>query len=266
MTYHFFDYKYNIEGYNGQHYGSAYQTFYLIATVVIAFALAFLLRKVKKETVKKSVGIIGIALTALYIIKTIWESHYDVATDRGFNTSLLPFDTCSIIMWAALIYGFCDGFFADWAKKWIVSLGFAGGFANALFLQGLRYYPFFTFGAFYSMIWHAAMIFLAWWLLLSGDVRPKFSDTLRACGFHAVFSVLPIAINFSVSHMNWMLYDDAGGVPIIEELCKPYANTPIATVIMALAYVLITFLLFCVYIFISFISKKVKTLFCKTAN
>lgn len=151
MTYRFFDYKYNIVGYHGEHFGSACQTVYLVGTVILAMLLAILLRRVKKETVRRAVGWIGVFMTVLYVVKTLWESHFDVATGRGFNDYLLPFDTCSILMWAAMIAGFCKGWFSDWAQKWLVTLGFVGGFANALFLQALKYYPFFTFGALYSI-------------------------------------------------------------------------------------------------------------------
>lgn len=248
MNYSFFDYKYNIIGYNGEHFGSEYQTIYLISAVVLSFFLALIFRNVKKEKVDRALAFIGVGLTLLYIIKTLWESHFDVATGRGFNTYLLPFDTCSIAMWACLIGGFGKGWFADWAKKWAVTVGFAGGFANALFLNGLKYYPFFTFGAFYSMIWHAVMIFVAWWLLMSGDVKMKWTDIFRAFGFHVIFSALPIAINYCISHMNWMLYDDAGGVPLVEKICEPYANTWVATLIMLLSYLFAIALLTSLYI------------------
>jgi len=246
MNYNFFDYKYNIEGYHGQHFGSIYQTIFLVGCLLICFILAFTLRKVKKETIDKALGYIGVFMTILYIVKTIWESHYDVQRD-GFNTYLLPFDTCSILMWATLIAGFCKGYFADWAKKWLCTLGFVGGFANALFLNALKYYPFFSFGAFYSMLWHGMMIFLAWWLLFSGNVKITLMDIPRSFGFHAVFSVVPILINHYVSQMNWMLYGDAGGIPFIEDIVKPYANTWTGTFMVLLTYLAVDAFLVVVY-------------------
>jgi len=258
MNYSFFDYKYFIEGYHGEHYGSTYQTVYLIATIAFSLLLSVLLRKTKKETVKSTVGIIGIVVTVLYIAKTLWESHYDVATGRGFNTYLLPFDTCSIVMWAAIIGGFGKGWFADWARKWLCTLGFVGGFSTAMYLYAFKYYPFFTFGAFYSMLWHAAMVFIAWWLLISGTVHMEWSDILRAFGFHAVFSVLPIAINLCVSHMNWMFYDNADDLPLVNVLSAPYTNTWKAAVIMLLAYLAITAAFVALYRLIYLLGRIVK--------
>lgn len=258
VEYRFFDYKYNIVGYEGQHYGSVYQTIYLIVAVALALGLAILLRNVKKEKVRRAVGWIGVGIIALYLFKTLWESHYDVATGRGFNTYLLPFDTCSIYMWAAVIFGFAKEKVAKWAGSWLCTLGFVGGFANMLFLQGLKYYPFFTFGAFYSMVWHAVMVFTAWWLLVSGAVPVEWKIIPRACGTHAVFSVIPLAINFGVSHMNWMLYDTAGGVPFVEGLCEPYKETWKATLIMAAAYLCITVALVIVYRLIALVVDLIR--------
>lgn len=102
------------------------------------------------------------------------------------------------------------------------------------------------------------MIFLAWWLLISGTVKPKIGGIFRAYGFHLIFSVLPIAINHGVSHMNWMLYDTAGGVPLIESLCEPYENTWTATLIMAAAYFGITVVLTLVYMLLSALCTAAK--------
>ena len=43
--YNFFDYKYNIPGYNGQDYGSFPQYLYLIISVILLIVLLILLRK-----------------------------------------------------------------------------------------------------------------------------------------------------------------------------------------------------------------------------
>ena len=99
-----------------------------------------------------------------YIIKTTWESIYDIRLFVSFNTGLLPFDSCSIIMYAGLISSFSKGRIKKYADSWLATGGILGGFATMIFLNAFKYYPFFSFGAFYSMLWHFLMVFLGLFL------------------------------------------------------------------------------------------------------
>ena len=108
-NYGFFDYKYNIAGYNGQDFGGFPQYFYLFSSIVLIIILLVILRKSSKERVLKIIRIISIFLIIFYVIKTTWESIYDIKYTGSFNYGLLPFDTCSIIMLAGIIAGFFKG-------------------------------------------------------------------------------------------------------------------------------------------------------------
>ena len=157
--YGFFDYKYNIPGYDGQDFDSPARLIYIIASFVLITLFLILFRKTKKEQVTLMMRIIGIFMVSIYLIKTTWESYYDITTGRGFNLGLLPFDTCSLIMPTMIVAGFAKGKAQKAASAWIATGGIAGGISNLLFLQALKYYPFFTFAAFYSMLWHFLMVF-----------------------------------------------------------------------------------------------------------
>ena len=165
-NYNFFDYKYNIAGYTGQDYGSVAQYIYLGISVVLLVALLVLLRKSSKERVMKIIKGTSIFMIVLYIAKTTWESIYDIKLSGSFNTGLLPLDTCSIIMYAGLLAGFCKGKIGKAASSWLATGGVVGGIATMLYLNAFKYYPFFSFGAFYSMIWHFLMVFLGLLLIM----------------------------------------------------------------------------------------------------
>ena len=88
-NYNFFDYKYNIIGYTGQDYGGSAQYVYLIVSIILMTILLISLRKLSKEKVNKIIKIVSIFLIIIYIVKTTWESIYDIKLSGSFNTGLL---------------------------------------------------------------------------------------------------------------------------------------------------------------------------------
>lgn len=217
--YSFFDYKGDIVGYAGQDYDGIGRYVYLIASVVLLFGLLFLLRKAKRETIRNYLKVLGIFMIAIYIAKTAWESYFDITKgpDRAFNIGLLPFDTCSIIMLAAPLAGFAKGKAEKAGAAWLATGSIVGGISNLLFLQALHYYPFWTFGAFYSMIWHFLMVFTGLWLLVTNYVEINFKTVLYAFVLHMMFSAIVIPVDYALN-LDFMLYLRAGGAPLVELL------------------------------------------------
>ena len=211
-NYNFFDYKSNIEGYTGQHFGSIYQYIYLGISIVLLVALLILLRKSSKEKVLKIIRIVSIFMIIFYIGKTTWESIYDIERFKEFNYNLLPFDTCSIIMLAGILSGFGKGKLKDLSTCWLATGCIVGGIANMLFLNAFKFYPFFSFGAFYSMIWHFLMVFIGLLLIVTRYVDMKYKDILKGYLFHLLISIVVIPMNF-IFNFDFMLYKDLGGVP-----------------------------------------------------
>lgn len=215
-SYGFFDYKYNIEGYSGQDYDGAGRWVYLIFSVVSILVLLFLFRKAKKTQIERYIKIVGIFMPLLEISKVTWESVWDIRTGRGFNwEGLLPIYVCSMFIYCMLIAAFSCGKLREWCLSWVCTLGFVGGMSNLLFIRGLKWYPFFTFGAFYSMFFHYIMVFTALFLIGTGYCRFVWRDIFRAFAVHAAFSALVIPLDY-VFHWDYMQYYDAGGVPLIE--------------------------------------------------
>lgn len=213
--YGYFDYKGNITGYTGQDYGGFAQYLYLAISLVALIGLLIALRKVPKEKVMKLIGFLGIFLTVFYIGKTAWESYYDVKVTGEFNTGLLPFDTCSLIMPAGIMAGFGKGKIQRIAESWIATGGIIGGFATMLFLNAFFYYPFLSFGATYSMIWHFLMVFMGLLVLVSSRPPIRFSIVTEAFIFHLIASVIVIPVDF-VYDFDFMLYRYLGHVPFFE--------------------------------------------------
>ena len=215
--YGFFDYKYNIPGYAGQDYQGMGRYLYMGVSLALLLGLSlfFAFRKPEKEKIVWYLRIAAIAFTASYIIKTTWESYFDIATGRGFNWGLLPLDTCSIVMPACFLAGFGKGKFKEIGEAWLVTGAIVGGLSNLLFLQALKYYPFFTFGAFYSMLWHFFMVFTGLFLWVTRYVKPRWIIIVYAMILHTAVSLIAIPLNYAYD-WDFMLYRYAGGIPLFE--------------------------------------------------
>ncbi len=242
--YDFFDYKGNIEWYNGQDYGGFAQYLYLMISAVLLTVLLVSLRKTSRERVRRIIGYLGIFLVVFYLGKTAWESYYDIRQAGGFNKYLLPFDTCSLIMPAAVLTGFGNGRVQRMAKCWIATGGVVGGFATMLFLNAFKYYPFLSFGATYSMVWHFLMVFMGLLVLVSERPPVRFPLVVLGYLFHLIASAIVIPIDF-IFGFDFMMYRDLGGVPFFEGIAGRMTDAGVGFLNPALMLVLY-FAAFCI--------------------
>ena len=255
-NYNFFEYKYNIIGYTGQDYGGFAQKLYLIISVILMIILLVSLRKSSKEKVLKIIRGISIFLILFYIGKTTWESIYDIKLSGSFNTGLLPFDTCSIPMLAGLIAGFGKGKIKKYAECWLCTGGIVGGFATMLFLNAFKYYPFLSFGAFYSMIWHFLMVFLGLLLIVTNYVDTDFKTVLNGYIFHVIISLIIIPIDF-IFNFDFMLYKDLGGVPIFEGIASKLTSMNLQ-LLNPILMLILYFIAFNIVLMIPMLIKKIR--------
>lgn len=256
-NYHFFDYKYNIVGYHGQDYGGFAQYLYLVISIVLLIALLFFFRNMSKKKVLRVIQVVSIFLVIFYIVKTIWESVYDIQLQGSFNTGLLPFDTCSLIMIAGFIAGFTKGKLEKMASCWLATGGVLGGFATMLFLNAFYYYPFLSFGAFYSMIWHFLMVFLGLLLIVTDYVERSYQTIFLGYLFHLLFSLLIIPIDF-IFHFDFMMYYRLGSIPIFEGIASQLIEKKLQflnPVMMLVLYLIAFHLIFCISLLIRKILK-----------
>ena len=222
-SYNFFDYKYNIEGYSGQDFGGPAQWLYLAISAVIMILLLYFLRKSSKEKVLKIIRGISIFLVLLYLGKTTWETIYDIKFTGSFNTGLLPLDTCSIVMLAGMLAGFAKGKIQKISECWLATGSVVGGIATMVVLNAFKYYPFFSFGAFYSMIWHFLMVFIGLLLIVTNYVDMKYSTIINGFIMQLVFSLFVIPIDF-IFNWDFMMFLNLGGIPVFEDVATKLTN------------------------------------------
>ena len=259
-NYNFFDYKYNIEGYTGQDYTRYTQNLYLIISFILMVLLLVLLRKSSKEKTLKIIQILSIFLVIFYIVKTAWESYYDITLGGSFNWYLLPFDTCSFVMLAGLISSFSKGKLKQYSDAWLATGCILGGFATMIFLNAFKFYPFFSFGAFYSMSWHFLMVFLGLLLIVTNYVDINYKTVLKGYLFHLVVSLIVIPIDF-IFNYDFMLYKDLESIPIFEDIASKLTSSGLSFVnpiIMLVLYFICFNIIFLIPLIVSLIIKKKK--------
>lgn len=255
--YSFFDYKYNILGYTGQDYGGIAQYLYLFISVLLLFILLFLFRKASKEKVLTIIKITSILLLVLYIVKTTWESIYDIKITGSFNAGLLPFDSCSIIILAGIISGFSKGKIKKYTDSWLSTGGVVGGVATMLYLNAFKYYPFFSFGAFYSMTWHFLMVFIGLLLIITNYVDINYKTLIKGFVFHLLVSLIVIPIDF-IFNFDFMMYKSLGGIPIFEGIASKFTENGLI-ILNPIMMLLLYFIAFNIVFAIPLMIKKYKT-------
>ena len=258
--YNFFDYKYNISGYNGQDYGGFAQYLYLIISFILLIILLYYFRNCSKKKVLNIIRITSIFLIIFYITKTTWESIYDIKLNGSFNTGLLPFDSCSIIMLAGIISSFSKGKLKQYSDAWIITGGVMGGIATMLYLNAFKYYPFLSFGASYSMIWHFLMVFMGLLLIVTNYTDLNYKIVIKGFIFHVIVSLFVIPIDY-IFNFDFMMYKDLGSIPIFEDIATKLTNNGLGfinPIMMLLLYFIGFNIIFIIVKLISKLRKKKK--------
>ena len=253
--YSFFDYKYNINGYNGQDFGSIAQYLYLTISIILLIVLLTILRKIKKEKVLKIIRFISLFMIFFYIVKTTWESIYDIKMFGSFNVYLLPLDACSMVMLTAFLAGFSKGKLKSLSECWLCTGGIVGGLATMVILNALNYYPFFSFGAFYSMLWHFLMVFLGCLLIVTNYVELNYKMVLKGFLFHFLFSLIVIPVDF-IYDLDFMMYRNLGSVPFFENVASLF-NSHGLQFLNPIMMLLLYFIAFNVIFLVAVLIKKV---------
>jgi len=215
MGYGFFDYKYNID-YHGEDFDSFYRTGFIIFVLVSSFVLSYIFRKTKKENMIKYLKIISVVMTLLEVIKVTWESYFDITTGHGFNSSgVLSLETCSLFMYTSLVAGYTK---CEKVRRscicWLVTIGLVAGLSNTIFPQGLKWYPFFTFGAFHSLFYHYILVLTALLLIFNRFYDFEYKDIIRGFIPHLIFSIFVIILDY-IMKWNYMLYRDPSAFPVV---------------------------------------------------
>ncbi len=223
MDYDFFDYKYNITGYDGRDFNGIMHIVYMLICLVLIPLLIRHLKGKGQQKITKIMQVTAIALIIEEIVKISWESYWDIKTGQGFNAGgILPLETCSLFIYTLTIAGFGKGKAREWALAWMSSIGVLGGISYILFTNVLKWYPFFSYGAFHSMIFHFLMVFIGLLIPFSGYHHFSLEDINNGFMPQLLMALVVIPLDYRFD-WDYMLLHHAGGIPFVEEVAEIFA-------------------------------------------
>ncbi len=260
VSYHFFDYKHNIVGFSSDLFSTEHIIYIILAFLsVIVFAIVF--RNAQHKKIDVFLKILSILMVFFEITKITWESCWDISTGRGFNYGgLLPFYTCSLFIYSLL--------FAAWSKKgsalreyslsFLATISMLSGAIGVVECNGLNFYPFWTFGAWYSLLFHYMMFATGILILACKYKKLEWSDIVKGWYpmiFLAVFA-LPASYEYGADYMQLR---EGSGIPLFSTLATKMADINLNwlfSIIMLCAYMILSGLVVSVYKLIELICKK----------
>lgn len=249
LNYHFFDYKYNIQGFESDLFSTPHLVYIGIVWVFGIF-LCWLLRKTDHRKITTLLKILFVVSLVLEITKISWESYYDITTGRGFNKGgILPIYTCSLYIFTLPFAAWGRGRVKRSALAFLTTIGLLYGGIGVIYCNGLNFYPFWTFGAFYSLYFHSAMFVTGVFLLMTGYHKLQWADALWAMIPIFLLCLVALPVNH-VLHSDYMLIYSGSGVPIYQDISEKLAEKNLRfvyTILMMLTHVPLACVVIAVY-------------------
>ena len=154
-----------------------YNLKHLISIIVIIFLIIISVKNTKinkKEDITRIIRILTLTVWILEMIKIIFN--FIIGNINNVNT-YVPLYYCSILLYAGILSGFCNG---KLKKIGDVFLATGGFFAGIAFLispgTSLGIYPLFHFISIQSLFYHAVMIYLGLIIVKYNYVTVKLKD------------------------------------------------------------------------------------------
>jgi len=242
MHYHFFDYKYNIQGFDTDLYSTTHIVWIVIAFLSI-IAIGYFLRKVDHKKLTWFLRGLAIFVTLLEISKITWESYYDITTGRGFNVGgILPFYSCSLLIYCLWFGAWGKGKAREVALTWLSTIGLFCGIIGTIYLNGLNWYPFWTYGAWDSILFHYNLFLVGVLLLATGYKKLEWKDIYIAIIPMVLLSVIASPLNYYYGADYMQIYS-ADGVPLMSDFAAflhSHNLRPVFTVFMLAFYMVLS--------------------------
>lgn len=239
MNYRFFDYKFNIQNFTSDLFSTPHLIFIALSFILVP-VVCFLLRKTDHKKITVFLKVFAIVITVFEITKISWESYYDITTGRGFNFGgILPLYTCSLLIYTTWFAAYGKGKVKNYALAYITTVNLLSGGIGIVYCNGLNWYPFWTFGAFYSLFFHFSMFAVGCFLLFAGYKKLDWSDMLKAWVPMVILSVVAIPVNYAIGADYMQLYEGSG-IPLYSDLADFLAANNlrfIFTAIMLATYI-----------------------------
>ena len=258
LLYHFFDYKYFIEGFSSDLF-SVPHIIYIVLAYVSCVLFAVLFRNASHKRIEIFLKILSLIVLALEVVKITWESYFDITTGRGFNWGgILPLYTCSLFIYTLLIAAWGKGKAREMSLSFIATISMVSGAIGVVQCNGLNWYPFWTFGAWYSLMFHYLMFAVGILILATRYKVVGWKDIYIAWIPMVILSVIAGPANYAYGADYMQIYEGSG-IPLFSTLAEKMAEVnlrPLFTIIMLSAYMILSALVVSVCKLIGYLCKK----------
>ena len=211
-SYGFFDDRYTMieNGYSGEDLMSPKQ-FAVMGTVFVLIVLAsLLLRRVKREKLFLIYKVIAVVMPFVEVVKVTYSSYFDILNGQPFDWGgILPFYTCSMMLYFLPFVAWGrGGMMQRVSMAFFTNIGLIAGLSNFVFLSSASFFPILSFSCFYSISFHALLVFVGMSLLITGEVKPSLRTALEGTVPVLIFSAFVIPINFIIKRLTggWVDY------------------------------------------------------------
>ena len=226
--YGFFDDSYTLaqKGYAGQDKMSVKQFVVMGVLFLIILGICLLLRKTKKEKLYLIYRILAIVMPLMEIAKIIYSSYFDIINGQDFNWGgILPLYTCSMLLFFLPFVAWGKGRMKQYSMAFFSSVGLIAGLSNFVYLSAAGWYPIFTYGCMYSIIYHGAIVFVGLSLLITGEYKVTWASILEGMVPIWLFSILVIPTNLIIKYtvpgagyVDYMLLMNCNGISFLGDL------------------------------------------------
>lgn len=272
-NYEFFDDPYTLasKGYTGQDKMSPKQFIVMGILLVAIIVISCLLRKTKKEKVFTIYKAIAIFMPILEVVKISFSTYADLSHGEPFNLGgILPLYSCSMLLYFLPFVAWGKGKMQKYSMAFFTSIGLVAGMSNFIYLSAAGWYPIFTFGGLYSVLFHAVIVFIGISLMATEIYTPSFKTIYEGMIPILLFGIIVIPANFIIknvpnngSNPDYMMLMDANG--FIPSISNYFINNNIqilfSLIMLCIAYPIATTLIVLVDMGIT---KLVKTITDKT--
>lgn len=226
--YGFFDNSYVLaeKGYTGSDRLSLLQFIVMGLFFVLIIFTSLFLRKTDKKNIFTIYKVLAIAMPILEIIKISFSTHADLTHGQPFNLGgILPLYSCSMLLYFLPFVAWGRGKLQKYSMAFFTSVGLVAGLSNFVYLSAAGWYPLFTFGCLYSIIFHGVLVFVGISLMICELYTPSFKTIYEGMIPVLIFSAFVIPANFIIkaipnngSNPDYMMLMDANGfIPAISD-------------------------------------------------
>ena len=258
FLYHFFDYKYNIPSFGSDLFSTPHIIYIILALISAVLVVAFR-KKIKTTHFGLIFKILAIVVVLLEIAKIDFETYYDITTGRGFNKDgILPFYTCSLYIYCLFLQAFFKGKVKEYSQYFLTTIGMVAGLIGLIYCNGLNFYPFWTFGAFYSLFFHYAMFITGVLMLATEYVKLDKTAIFKAWVPILIISLIALPVNWEYG-ADYMQIQEGSGVPLMSDLAKIMAKHQLRwlfSLIMIASYLILSSVVVGVYYLVKHIMSK----------